>query len=822
MAQSLIQRSFAGGEIAVALYARADQVKYQSGLRTCRNFQVQRHGGVSNRSGTKFINEVKDSSARTYFIKFVFNDDQTYVIEVGNQYMRFYRAGARIVVSGVAAYSGATAYVPGNLVESGGVNYYCIANTTGNAPPNATYWYALTGTIFEIPTPYASADLAKLQFVQSGDVVTITHTSYAVRELTRTGHTAWTLTAATFAPSISAPGSLTATRGAAGSVIYSYQVTAVKSETYEESLASSTASTLVAAVPTAAAPNVLDWADVSGAVEYNVYRETAPGSGVFGFIGVAAQSSFNDSGLDVDPSTTPPIARNPFGSSSNYPRTSSYYQQRQVMASTLNNPEKFWATRTAMFKNFSISSPLQDDDAVTFTMAGRRVNEIRYLIEVGELVILTASGVWLCLGDSPLVAGQPPNLRQIAYNGAAEVPPAIVGSSLIYTQARANIIRDLRNEVSSGGGATSYTGRDLTVYAPHLFKQKTVERMDYAEIPHSIVWVVMSDGGLLGLTYLRDHEVWGWHKHDTDGSFEDVCVVPEGAEDAVYVIVKRTINGATKRYVERFSSREYTDIAVDATFMDSFLSYDGRNTSATTLSLSTGAGWTIDDTITITAAAGTPFVAGDVGNEFWLYVGDDMVRISVTGFTDTTHVTGTPSKTVPASLRGVATTTWTRAVDEFAGAGHLEAKSISVFADGNVVANPNNSEYTAITVSSATFTTVECHGVLHAGLPYLSDMETLDLDVQGTQIRDKQKNVTHISLYVESSRGIFAGPDEDHLEERTPTSISEYDDTWPEDTELVEVDLKSTWENTGRVLVRQKDPLPLTILAAIPTGTLGG
>ena len=191
---SAISALFAGGEIAPALYGRADQTKYQTGLKTLRNFLVLKHGGAANRMGTKHINEVKTSALATYMMKFVFNDAQTYIIEIGNLYFRFYTGAAQIVVSGVAAYNGATAYVIKDLVVQGGVNYYCIAATTGNAPPNATYWYPLTGTIYEIPTPYATADPARLQFIQSGDTVTITHPSYDTRDLTRTGHTAWKLT----------------------------------------------------------------------------------------------------------------------------------------------------------------------------------------------------------------------------------------------------------------------------------------------------------------------------------------------------------------------------------------------------------------------------------------------------------------------------------------------------------------------------------------------------------------------------------------------------------------------------------------------------
>src|SRR5262249_38902702 len=120
----VIQRSFAGGELSPSMYGRADQTKYQTGLKTCRNFQVLKHGGVANRIGSGMIAEVLDSDVRTYAIKFVFNAEQTYFIEVGEEYLRFVRSGARIVVSGVAAYNGGTTYDIADLVVYNGVNYY--------------------------------------------------------------------------------------------------------------------------------------------------------------------------------------------------------------------------------------------------------------------------------------------------------------------------------------------------------------------------------------------------------------------------------------------------------------------------------------------------------------------------------------------------------------------------------------------------------------------------------------------------------------------------------------------------------------------------
>lgn len=764
MSESIIQRSFAAGEIGPALYGRADQTKYATGLRTCRNFFVMRHGGVANRTGSEFIAEVKDSDAETYLIKFVFNDDQTYIIEAGDQYFRFYRLGIQL--------------------ESAGSPY-------------------------EIATPYVTTDLATLKFVQSGDIVTITHPDYEPRELSRTGHTSWALNTITFAPTISAPTGLNVAASGAGATVYRYVVTAVKAETFEESVASAVASDAGDPASSTNGHN-MTWNSVSGAAEYNVYMEYPLDSGSYSFIATTVSAGFTNTGIQPDASIHPPSARNPFSGAGNYPRTATYYQQRRMFGSTSNNPELVEGSRSGLPKNMTKSSPLQEDDAVTLTIKGRKVNEVRHLIEVDSLVILTSGGEFVVEGDADgvLRANQPPNIRQKSYNGASEVTPAIIGNSIVYVQARGGILRDFRQDLEEGSKS-----KDLSIFSPHLFDGYTITRMDYAQIPHSIVWCVRDDGVLLGLTYLREHEVWGWHKHDTDGVYEDVCCVPEGSEDAVYVIVRREIDGQTKRYIERFASRRVEDVAVDARFLDAFLSYDGRNADATTLSLSTAGGWTRDDELTITAASGSPFVSGDVGNVFVLREGDEEIRVEVASYTSATVVTGYPDRDVPAALRGVATSDWGRAVDSLAGLDHLEGCEVGILADGNVL--------TPQTVTSGAISSLgRAYEVIHVGLPYVCDFETLDLDVNGEQVRDRKKNIRAVALLVENSRGGFIGPDEDHLLELRPEATIGAPLALV--TGVAEMNITATWNSTGRFMVRQSDPLPLTILSAIPHGDIGG
>lgn len=727
MGQSVIQRSFAAGEIAPSLYGRADHVKFQTGLRVCRNFIVMRHGGVASRAGSQFIAEVK-SSGSAHLLKFVFNDDQTYVIEAGSAYFRFYRQGAQIVVAGVTAWSALTNYVVGDLAVSGGVNYYCILAHLNQVPPNGTYWYPLTDTIYEIPTPYEPEDIAHIQMAQYADTVILTHPLYPPQQLSRFDHTRWTLTPFVTVPGIGAPVGLIATAGAGTSLHYSYLVTAVASADYEESLGS-TPSAITCDPPTANAPNTLAWTATSGAVEYNVYLDQT-GNGVFGFIGVASANAFNDIGYIPDRSQTPPVAKVLFNATGDYPATATFFQQRLLFAGSDNNPDQVDGSQIGYLANFSIHSPIQDDDAIRFKTRTKKVNQVQHLIDIGKLMCLGSSGSFSIDGDADgILKPTAINPRPHEYHGVSPIPPAIVGSTILYVQARGQIVRDLIFNFET----QTFQGKDLTVFSPHLIDAFNILRMDFAETPQSILWMVRDDGALLGLTYVPDQEVWGWHRHDTGNgdSFEDVCVVPESDEDAVYVVVNRAIGGGTRRYIERFPRRWVIDTITNSAFADSYLVYQGA--PATTVS----------------------------------------------------------------------------------GLDHLIGRTVTILADGNVLPNQ-------VVPNSGTLSLDRAYSFVLVGLPITCDFQTLDLDVNGSDVRSKKKRIASISLLIEESRGILAGPDTDHLDayqEDPPVAYGTPPDLL---NGVIDLPITATWDESGRFVVRHSDPTPLTILAAIPNVDLGG
>ena len=597
-----MQPSFTAGELSPSLYARVDLTKYQTGLKTAKNVFVYPHGGVANRAGLEFCDEVKDSSKVTRLIPFQFNTEQNYVLEFGAEYMRVLKDGQQVLSTtsvAITSISGGTVTATAHGFSDGEEIY--IAGVIGAANLNGRnfrvtsaaadtfslldlYGQPVTGTgtggtatrIYEISTPYAEADLFDIQFAQEADVMYLTHTSYPPRKLSRTGDASWALAIPTFAPAISAPASCSAvaTTGT-GTTSYQYRVSAVSAATGEESLPSTPSSPITNNLNTAGNRNTVSWPAVTGAARYLVYKLD---NGVYGYIGGTEGTSFVDQNIVADLSDTPQTGFNPFVGVGNYPRCVTFHEQRLVFGSTLNNPQAVYMSQSANYENFGSSSPQKASDAITFRQRGSKVNEIRSMVSAKGLMLLTSAAEWLITGGNGEAITPSSILPQNqGYRGASKVAPLVVGNVILFPQRSGGVVRDFTYDWSSD----AFTGADLTIMARHLFKKRSVKAWGYAQSPDSVVWCVLDDGSLVSLTYMREHEVWAWTRHETDGVFEDVVVEENDDRDVPYFIVRRTINGQAKRYIERMADREIVSLD-DCFFVDAGLKYEGAPISSIT------------------------------------------------------------------------------------------------------------------------------------------------------------------------------------------------------------------------------------------------
>jgi hypothetical protein len=315
----------------------------------------------------------------------------------------------------------------------------------------------------------------------------------------------------------------------------------------------------------------LTWGAVAGASYYRIYKDPSTNSNIYGWIGDSKTTSFDDFNIAPIVTDAPPADRQPFTGVGNKPSAVNYYQQRQIFANTFNEPQSVYTTQVANYNSLRTSSPSRADDAVTLTIAGRQVNEIRHIVSLDSLILLTSGGEWIVSeGQDRVLTPSTVGVRVQSYNGSSWVPPVVINSTALYLQEKNARVRDLGYEFSSD----KYTGSDLSLMSEHLFEGFTINEMAYADEPYGILWCVRDDGRMLGLTYQREHQVWGWHQHVTNGKYESIATIGEDQRDAVYLIVQREINGVNKRYVERMEPRGVTN-SLDMFYVDSGLTYNG-------------------------------------------------------------------------------------------------------------------------------------------------------------------------------------------------------------------------------------------------------
>lgn len=265
----------------------------------------------------------------------------------------------------------------------------------------------------------------------------------------------------------------------------------------------------------------------------------------------------------------------------NYPKCVSFFEQRLVFAGTINNPQTLWFSKSGDYENFTTGTA--DADAMIYTIASNQVNAIESIKATRTLIVMTTGGEFTVTSGATQDPITPTNLniRKQSNYGSAGVDAVSVGNSTLFLQRAKRKIRELAYNFDSD----SYVAPDLTILAEHITDSGVVQ-MDYQQEPFSIVWCVRDDGKLVGLTYNRLQDVVAWHGHDfggTDAKCKSVAVIDiDTAEDQVYVIVERTIDGGTKKYVEYLSTYDFNSSLTEFHFVDSGLAYSGSST--TTLS----------------------------------------------------------------------------------------------------------------------------------------------------------------------------------------------------------------------------------------------
>lgn len=716
-----IQSSFTAGEVSPRLLARVDFAKFQNGVQLMENYLPLPHGGATSRNGTRFVSEVKDSAKDCVLVPFEFSTVQAYMLEFGDQYVRFYKDYGRI-----------------------------------ESPP---------GTPVEVATPYLEADLATLKFAQSADTLYIAHRSYAPRKLTRTSHTAWTLSTVDFLDGPYLDENLTAPGTAPNTTL------------------TITPSAATGAVTLTASANLFVATDVGR------YVRMLEGT-VWGYAKITGYISATQVNATVVNTLTNVNAKSKWrlgawGNTLGYPGAITIFEQRLVVASTNSQPQTIWGSNSASYEDFTPGTG--DSFSYTFTLGSNKVNVIRWLMGTTKLIAGTM-GEEFTLSAPNEAALSPTNVksRSETPHGSKDIQGVRVGSATLFVQRSGKKLRQLSFNQDQGG----FTSPDVTLLSEHITGDG-VTGLAYQQEPDSLVWNVRTDGVLASCTFLPIQDVIAWARHTTDGQFRRVAVIPspDATTDITCTIVQRTINGTAKRYIE------YFDPAIN---VDCGLSYDGVITSATlTPAATTGTG------VNFTASVGT-FVAGDVGKDIVFADESITARATITSYVSATVVQATIVNDFP-STSSIAAGEWGLAVQTLSGLGHLEGKTVKIVGDGAV--------YPDEVVSGGAITLDGMKALLiDVGLGFTPKLKTLEPNIKngdGDTLLGVAKRFAQVYVRVYETTGVWING---VLEEPSRSTA----DTMGRAPAPYTGDVKATnlgYEDKACLTIEQRNPLKSTILA---------
>jgi hypothetical protein len=828
--RSSLKNRMTAGEVSPLIACRTDLTRYQTGLKTLQNFEVLAQGGVISRSGTKFVAETKDSSKDSRLVEFSFNTTETYVIEFGHLYMRFYygtqqareaattitgitAANPAVVTSNSHGYSDGDHIYISDVVGMTQVNAatrrYTVANKTANTyelsgiNSSAYTAYSSGGTaqkVYTVTTKWTESEIRELDFTQSADVLYIVHKNHTPYKLTRSAHTTWTLT-----PLMKDTDETGATLLFTDGPYLAENITATTITPGATSGSTTLTASAITGINGGAGFLTTDigrivrlhdgtnwkWWEITARTSTTVVTASLRSSTAAG--GVAATIRWR---------------MGAFSESTGFPSSVSFFQDRLVFASTRGTydakTDSFWGSVVSDYLNFNPGTAA-DSDAIDLTLNSGQVNAIQWLDPHDTLRIGTSGSTYKISSSSNSAALTPTDksASMSTSDHCSSLKAIGINASTIFWNNSNTILNDMRyifteNDIKS---------LQISKVSEHITKGGVFD-WSWEQNPDNIIWACRNDGQLIGCTYQVDDEVIGWHRHvlgGTDAEVKSVCSLPTSdSVDRTWLIVSRTVGGSTVRHVEYITPRYDASAEVNnnieapelAIFADSAITYSGyKPTTTLTPAATTGSN------IVFTAGAAT-FASTDVGRHIRSGTGIAVI----VSYTSTTVVNANIVADF-ASTAAIASQSWSMSVTTVSDIWHLEGQTVKVLTDGGV--------HSECVVASGAITLDSQSTFITAGLRYDRILETLDVD-EGTPYgsgRAAKSQVVKAAVEVYESVGFRIGRDADSSKvvsfRRTSDLLSIGS---PVFTGIKEVPPLIGFRNKYSLYLEQLDPLPLTIL----------
>lgn len=819
---SPLQSDFSGGEIGASVQGRIDLDRYKVSLKRCSNYIPTNQGSLTRRPGFEFIEEVKDSSKSVRLMPFKFSASDAVIIEVGHLYMRFYKDYGQLQL---------------------------------DAAP------------YEITTPWAEDEIFDINVNQSADVLYLTHPGHVPYKLSRFGGVAWVLSKIDLpaGPWESYPdlslASIVNSSGLTGTVT----LTATLNSLGPVSTISNNGGRFQVEFTNPATPPNFERIKITGAtgtvaangdwdVEFagggkfillgSTYAGTYSGgaSAAIPFfhpndvgryirlqelgqttVGIAKITGVTSGAVATATVTTDLTTlvggvgyRAKFGlyTLGKGPRASCFFEDRLFFIGNPGSPQRIDGSRTGQYEDFGTteaSGVPTAASAVSFVLNSNDVNNGKWLFSDGKgLLSGTLSGEWIVKSASSQEALSPTSIsaKQECNAGSSDCYPVQIGKSVIFAKPSGRKIQELSYFYDVDGFRTN----DLSILNEEI-TASGIKQMAVTKEPQQIVWMARNDGSLIGLTYDRDSESLkaGWHRHEIggDGLVESVAAIPssDGTQTDLWVVINRTINGVTKRYIEVMN--DYFDDEseqMDAFYLDSGLTYDVPltitdidETAGVLTVTSAGHGLSNGNEVLFTDIKGTTEL------NYKIYAIENVT-------TDTFDIDGLDGSGFAAYISGGIAR---KQIQTITGLSHLEGESVHVLANGGAQG--------PFTVASGSITLASKAAVVHIGLNYYSEAQMNRINAgaaDGTAL-GKTRRTNKFGILFARSLNLKYGENFDSLNQLTFTgSNQDYISEIPAISSGIEVEnLNANYDFENELCWRQDLPLPSTILAIMPQMT---
>lgn len=759
--QSDDQNAFNSGELSPLLLGRQDLAKYKSGEYTCLNGVPLTQGAWTRRPGTAFLHQTKFQDKLSRLIPFQYSITQTYMLEFGEQYVRFYTnhgivtqtpqnvTGVTKANPAVLTYAGADTYanadrvvvtgMTGGMTQlnnrefivanvNAGANTFELKNTDGTNVDSTGYdTFSAGGTvaeIYEVPTAFDDTDLAQIRVTQSADTLYVLHPDFPPATLVRTSALTWTysdlqITEGPYDSTNTTTTTLTPSAFAVGT-----GVTLTASSTTGINLNTGFKVTDIGRFIRMQQGTVWGYAVITGFTDTTHVTVTVLST----LTSTAAKTAWR---LGIWSDTT------------GWPATGTFHEDRLWMGGAALYPQRIDGSKSGNYVSFEPSSlaagVVADDNAIAYTLNSDDVNAIRWMSSNEKaLLVGTSRSEWAVRASTATAPLTPTDIsaKPSTHYGSEDTEAVSAGRAVLFIQRAGRKIRELAYVFEIDG----FRAPDLTILSQHI-TLPSVTAMAYQEQPQPVIWFVRSDGALIGLSYERDQDVVAWHRHILGGSsdaagleipvVESVAVIPspDTLRDELYLIVQRYVNGGVKRYVEYVTKLwEIGDDQEDAFHAD--------------------CGWTQIDS--------------------------------------------------PAT-------------NEISGLWHLEGQTVGIYADGAKVPLQ--------TVTNGKLTLTGTASVKTVGYWYNSDLVTMPLDggAQDGAAQGKIKKISRIGFWLVDTLGLKYGPSFDKL---TELIVRKWGDVWgvvsPLYTGVVRKRFEGSYDLLAQVYVRCDGPFPCTMLSLMP------